>query len=231
MSARRAPVSPEIDARLRARQAPWEIVAWAKRKGVPCPSAATLSRRKAEMFGRQRVPQGGGASLTSRAGKVPPAPRAAKGGKLSARSRAEAPPSTPPELAGVDVTTADLATLDAWIATAQGLLAKSQEDDNLAGFASISRLLILAIARRAAMRPPPPQDPNEHPDFVAAAERARTKLHDLLARALEARGVDAVADEHSLVAVGLRRAAEIAEAHGAPAVARAIRAAAQENTR
>lgn len=49
--------------------------------------------------------------------------------------------------------------------------------------AKIGRVLAVAGKLLAQYQPKRPADPNEHPDMVAAARKAREKLHDLVARA------------------------------------------------
>lgn len=77
---------------------------------------------------------------------------------------------------------------DKLLATLQAEAAKVR--DRLKGeaggtaYVALSNHIAQLSERRVKMRPPPPPDYNQHPDYVAAAERAESLLHTVLARVI-----------------------------------------------
>ena len=196
MARARVTTSRHIDQRLQQGWTPAAIVEEARRTGRPCPSLRTLQRRSAETTGAKRATPAKRAKVEAPADASPPKPQ-----RLVRVPRPPAPappppvvPPPPPSDPGgddpdpIDFAGADLETLNSWIERTDRLAKKADTEGNVAGFASLSRLLLVAFRARAALRPPPPPDPNANPDMVAAGKRAREKLHELVDRALEARG-------------------------------------------
>lgn len=104
------------------------------------------------------------------------------GAKRRVRSTApnpktKAPPSPSPDDDPV-------AMLRSSVGDLRDLAAIAKASGEITEFASLSRAINQTIALAAKLSPPPPVDPNENPDMKEAAKRARTRLHELLDRAL-----------------------------------------------
>ncbi len=163
---------PEILARMRAGERAGKsakvIAAELTKAGVEGASAATVSRRLRELRGQP-------AKLRTLKGEAPK--RA-----VQTAPTAEAPPlpETPEDIPdGTDVS-----TLDHWIEVAKRNGATAETEKNLAGIGAMGRLVATLLEHRRKATPDPKPDPNEHPDMVAAAKRAREDLHTLISTAV-----------------------------------------------
>jgi hypothetical protein len=88
-----------------------------------------------------------------------------------------APEAPPPE-------DADVETLRAWMARLEKLAIACEQEGNLQGFTNLQRAMRDTWDRIRKSAPPVREDPNEAPDMIAAAKRARDVLHALVDRAL-----------------------------------------------
>lgn len=126
-------------------------------------SRATIGRRVRDLLGARRSRNASAA-----------APKDARRPKAEPAQLKTAPPE-------IDLEPSDFnfADLDRELDKAAD---EARDAGNLATYASLSKLRLTAKALEARLNPPPPPDPNEGPDMVAAAEACRTKLHDLIDR-------------------------------------------------
>lgn len=124
-------------------------------EGVPV-SRATITRRMRELRGK--VNAGRAASR--------PAP-------IVAPAAADDVPDEVPE-------GTELAIVDKWIPKVEAAAEAAEAEGDLQAFASLTAKLVTLLEHKRKAAPPPKADPNEHPDMVAAAERAREKLHALI---------------------------------------------------
>lgn len=119
--------------------------------------------------------------------RKPTKKKAAKSPPAQATQLEGASASTPPPAADdlVSLLSRQVATLER---IARSMIEVDEDGDeqiNVAGFASLQRVLNASVNLLNKITPPPPVDHDESPDMLAAAERAREQLHKLLARALE----------------------------------------------
>ncbi len=96
-----------------------------------------------------------------------------------------APPPSKPDAESVDLEEA-LPLLARSVAAIESLAASARAAGTPALELQAQRALTGAIALMAKLKPPPVQDHNQHPDMVAAAEKCKEKLRDLVARAVRA---------------------------------------------
>lgn len=68
---------------------------------------------------------------------------------------------------------------------AKELATVARAEGNLSGFTQCVRTISLCVAQAEKLTPPTPPDPEANPDWIAAAKRAREKLHDMLNKALK----------------------------------------------
>lgn len=74
----------------------------------------------------------------------------------------------------------DLGTYDRWIAKAETMAKQAELDKNLVELGKAGRLVVMLLDAKRKATPPAPPDPNERPDMIAAAQRARDALHKLV---------------------------------------------------
>ena len=78
--------------------------------------------------------------------------------------------------------------LSRWLARVERAAAEAEKHGNLAVVAALTaRATALLEAQRKAA-PPPVNDPNEAPDMVEAADRARRLFHDTISNIIGNRG-------------------------------------------
>jgi len=75
---------------------------------------------------------------------------------------------------------ASLELVDKWIAKLEAAGEVAESEGDLKTFATLAAKLVTLLEHRRKAAPPPVADPNEHPDMVEAAKRARKRLHDLI---------------------------------------------------
>jgi hypothetical protein len=75
----------------------------------------------------------------------------------------------------------DLALLAKMVANLEELTEVARAEGNLSGFAMMTRAINQSLALAAKLQPPAPVDPEASPDMIAAAERARVKMGEMLA--------------------------------------------------
>lgn len=102
-----------------------------------------------------------------------------KRGTVQAHPRATARPSAD-EVPDEVPDGTELAVVDRWIPKVEAAAEAAELDGDLASFASLTAKLVTLLEHRRKAAPPPRVDPNEHPDMVAAARRARESLHKLV---------------------------------------------------
>jgi hypothetical protein len=61
----------------------------------------------------------------------------------------------------------------------------ARDEGHVAGLTSLARTIALVNRSIAQLTPPAPSNPNTDPLMIAAAERARAKLHDMLGRLID----------------------------------------------
>jgi hypothetical protein len=112
----------------------------------------------------------------------PPAPTPAR--TRRSKKSAELAPTDPdaPDFIPADSTDA-VELLERQLAVLNKLAKKEQ--NNASGTIKLGKAINDTIALLAKMTPPPPPDPESSPDMLAAAAAARTKLRELLDRALQ----------------------------------------------
>jgi transposase-like protein len=93
-----------------------------------------------------------------------------------------APASVPrvDEVPDVPPDDAPLELVNKWIAKVEAAAEAAESEGDLKTFATIAAKLVTLLEHRRKAAPPPVADPNEHPDMVEAAKRARKRLHDLI---------------------------------------------------
>lgn len=106
--------------------------------------------------------------------------------KQRKKVRAAEPPAPPvaPVVDEPPPADADVSTLRRWMVRLEALANAAEADGNLQAFTNLQRAMRDTWDRIRKAEPPAREDPNEAPDMVAAANRARTKLHEMLDRAL-----------------------------------------------
>src|SRR5678815_4191374 len=72
---------------------------------------------------------------------------------------------------------AGIAQLNYWLGVAERNAKEAETEGDLETLTKMVRLASTILDMRRKMMPPPKQDPNERPDMIAAAERARVWLH------------------------------------------------------
>lgn len=112
--------------------------------------------------------------------KSPRAPTVDAPGDEEAESVSPKPPAEPEKLLSTPTPERLMAMawktaqrLDGWADTAQG-------EQDRAAYRSLARDLLGAIKELSRLLPPPAPDPEQAPDVVAAAKRARAALHALV---------------------------------------------------
>lgn len=75
-----------------------------------------------------------------------------------------------------------VALLDRAVADLSEVTAEAKRAGNLDALTKAQRLVNACLSLAAKIEPPEPPDPNQMPDMVAAAKRARARLHALLER-------------------------------------------------
>lgn len=80
---------------------------------------------------------------------------------------------------------ASLSLVDKWIPKVEAAAEAAELEGDLATFANLTAKLVTLLEHRRKAAPPPKSDPNEHPDMIAAARRAREALHKLIASSAE----------------------------------------------
>lgn len=148
-------------------------------QGVVGASRATVGRRAREILG-------------ARQSRGPVAPAATTSAKVSPPS----PPSVEPSAESLEDVPEDPAELEGapadqlprWLSRVERAAAAAERHGNLAVVAALTaRATALLEAQRKAA-PPPVNDPNEAPDMVEAADRARRLFHDTLRNLIGNRG-------------------------------------------
>lgn len=171
-----------------------EIAQRVSRLGPEPISAATVGRRVAEIVGPQRL---GAKGLPKPRRRHPRAKDSVSGPGADERTpdssdgapdSPPAPPAPPPPLAPPPAPgTGD--EFEEIFRTLRELEREAGGVDGAPGtLAAAIRLRLQTIALREKLRPTPPPDFNESPDFMAAAEACRRKLREMLARELEGSG-------------------------------------------
>jgi hypothetical protein len=79
----------------------------------------------------------------------------------------------------------DLQTLDWWLQLAARKGRAAERTENWPAMAQMGRLSAALFEAKRKATPPEVPDPNEHPDMVAAAKRAREQLHKLVESSVE----------------------------------------------
>lgn len=168
MARKRTELGPNVDALIGRKLPLDELHRQAKAAGVDV-SRRTLARRAAEA----KEPKGSRLGLRDRINA-----------KRTAAGKPELPPKPPPgEDAGIpDEPTGDetLADIEAAIEQCDAALDAADEDGNLSAFGVIMARKQGWIDRRQKYTPPAQQDPATSPDYVAAGERAATRLHTMI---------------------------------------------------
>lgn len=118
--------------------------------------ASTVQRRMRELRGKAR------AASAAAAGQPPPAGAAAL-----------------PEPEGVPAN-AHVDDLNGWLQIAEGEAKKARERGDIETLAKMVRLATTILDQRRKAMPPPRRDPDEQPDMIAGARRAREALHKLI---------------------------------------------------
>ncbi len=107
--------------------------------------------------------------------RVPSTPMVRPGGPATASI---------PTVADLDKALDD-GTVDELLEDVQRLRRQAAEDGNVAVLKSLGQLEIQAKILKRKDRPPPPVDPNQSPDMIAAKERGRAEFHRLIDQAVE----------------------------------------------
>lgn len=112
--------------------------------------------------------------------------RAMKYAKGSDPSKPAQPVKCEPATAAppVDVDTADPSEIGRMIAEVKSAADAAKANGNLGAYASLMSRLVALLEHQRKVTPAQPPDPNEHPDMIAAAKRARDRLHALIESAL-----------------------------------------------
>jgi len=137
-------------------------------------SRATVGRRLAERAGPRRSGRAGNADATPAAPPSEPAPSST--------------PSPTDVLADPEpdesTTTEEIAT---WLERVDRAYSAAKATNNAPAIAALAARATALIEARRKAAPPPPPDPNERPDLVEAAGRARALLRKKLEAALARR--------------------------------------------
>jgi len=88
----------------------------------------------------------------------------------------DGPLPQPEEVEAVD----SVSDLDTWLAIAQRQAKAAEGRGDVENLSKYVRLATMIMDQKRKLAPPPKQDPNEQPDMVAAAKRAREMLHALI---------------------------------------------------
>jgi hypothetical protein len=107
----------------------------------------------------------------------------ANAGRAAARVT---PPAQVDEVPDVVPDGTELAIVDKWIPKVEAAAEAAEAEGDLTAFASLTAKLVTLLEHRRKAAPPPRADPNESPDMVAAAKRAREMLHRLIVTSPEA---------------------------------------------
>ncbi len=153
MGRKRIELGPTTDAEIAQRMKrgqSCQTIAKAIGGGV---SYRTISRRMQELRGKEPAKA-----------PVAPAPEAVAAGEV---------PDVIPE--GVD-----LGAVDKWISRVERAAAVAEADGDFTAMSSLMAKFVALLEHKRKATPLPKPDPNENPDFVAAAKRAREMLHKLI---------------------------------------------------
>ena len=101
------------------------------------------------------------------------APRPARAAAVAAEPSPESMPEDVP--AGLPVE-----AYDDMIDRAKRNMQAAEDAENHSAAQGWARVELAAMTERRKAAPPPVADPNEHPDMLEAAKRARKRLHDLI---------------------------------------------------
>lgn len=148
----------------------------------------TISRRMKEIRGPKNVsrprkipPHDPNGPMLPRPPSIAPRPAPVAARDAPPPSSGELPPSPDAIPEGTD-----LVTLERWLVTAERMGAAAEKRGDLASLAAAGRLTASLLEAKRKATPIPRADPNEHPDFVAAATKARALLHRYLDQAIQA---------------------------------------------
>lgn len=165
-------IEAKIGAMARAGKTAEEIAAQLKADGAKGVSRATIGRRLRELRGKVRV----GRVATKKRSSSPRPPPSEPQPPSTELELPESPDQIPDDLS--------IDTLKKLFQKANNAADHALGKNDLATFGSMGRLVTaLGEAIRKAT-PPEKPDVNDQPDMIAAAERARKKLHELVDRAV-----------------------------------------------
>lgn len=160
---------------------------------------ARIAMLVAAGHGPERIAAELGVSETTakrRMREVRPAVTAVKAESRNARreavraARPQSPPTSGPRMPSargedeVEIPEgSSLEEIDYWLKLAKDEAAAAVDDEDPDNRIKWVRLAASLLEARRKVAPIPKADPNEHPDFVAAAARARQRMHELIDRA------------------------------------------------
>lgn len=104
--------------------------------------------------------------------------------KVLKAARAEAPPP-PPQDPAEDVPEAipegtDMGTVDKWLTRLDDAAEAARQRSDFQAVSTLMAKYVALLEHKRKAAPPPPIDPNENPDLIAAAERVRERWHKLI---------------------------------------------------
>lgn len=137
-------------------------------------STRTIGRRMRELRG-DVAPMRVSASTSLRASYA--APEASEPESEASDAPLPAAPEEIPE-------DTDLRQIERWLQRAEAMARKAVNLGDLAGMGQMGRLTSALLEAKRRATPPEKADPNDHPDMVAAAARAREMLHKMIDRAI-----------------------------------------------
>ncbi len=79
----------------------------------------------------------------------------------------------------------DVGTVDKWIRKIERAAETAEQAREFNAMSSLMTKLTALLEHKRKAAPPAPPDPNQNPDFVEAARRARERLHKLIDTATE----------------------------------------------
>jgi hypothetical protein len=173
--ARKKKLTPEVVAKIQAR----------RRQGIPI---VDIARETALSVGSvhkaiRMPPPDGAEPKTDKPGSKSPAKPARK--KRAAKT---APKGEDLEVPRTEDGEPDLLAIVKGVAAdLDELRRKAKSEGNAHGATTISRAMTTALALAAKLTPPPTENPEDAPDMLAAAEKCRKKLRDMLDRELARR--------------------------------------------
>lgn len=182
MPRKRSELGANVDKRIAALMTRgWTAEAIAKElqaKGTDV-STRTIGRRMRELRGDVAAPRAS-SSPTRREHYAMPDPAS------PAPPASESKDDVDEALPGADEIPeeANLAQIERWLKRAEAMAQKAMALGDIAGMGQMGRLTSALLEAKRRATPPEKADPNDRPDMVAAAQRARDMLHRMIDQAI-----------------------------------------------